>query len=95
MEYAQELRRRLSGFTNFAISFTVISVLAGTLISCYIGFASGGRVIMSWGSPFVSVMCLFVALAMAELASAMPTAAACTTGRQKWDLRPGAGSPAG
>lgn len=74
MGYAQELRRRISGFTNFAISFTVISILAGTLTSYYIGFANGGPIIMSWGWPFVSVMCLFVALAMAELASAMPTA---------------------
>lgn len=74
MGYAQELRRRLSGFTNFAISFTVISILAGTLTSYYIGFANGGPIIMSWGWPFVSIMCLFVALAMAELASAMPTA---------------------
>jgi len=74
MGYAQELRRRLSGFTNFAISFTIISILAGTLTSYYIGFANGGPIIMSWGWPFVALMCLFVALAMAELASAMPTA---------------------
>ena len=74
MGYSQELRRRLSGFTNFAISFTIISILAGTLTSYYIGFANGGPIIMSWGWPFVSIMCLFVALAMAELASAMPTA---------------------
>jgi amino acid transporter len=74
MGYAQELRRRLSGFTNFAISFTIISILAGTLTSYYIGFANGDPIIMSWGWPFVALMCLFVALAMAELASAMPTA---------------------
>ena len=74
MGYAQVLRRRISGFTNFAISFTIISILSGTLTSYYIGFANGGPIIMSWGWPFVSLMCLFVALAMAELASAMPTA---------------------
>ncbi|MFL5838935.1 MAG: amino acid permease, partial [Thermoleophilaceae bacterium] len=28
--YKQELNRVWSGFTNFAISFTIISVLAGT-----------------------------------------------------------------
>jgi amino acid transporter len=72
--YAQELRRKLSGFTNFAISFTVISILAGTLTSYYIGFADGGPIMMSWGWPLVSIMCVFVGLAMAELASAMPTA---------------------
>ena len=89
MGYAQELRRKLSGFTNFAISFTVISILAGTLTSYYIGFANGGPIIMSWGWPFVSIMCLFVALAMAELASAMPTAGglyfwACKLGTPAW-----------
>lgn len=89
MGYAQELRRKLSGFTNFAISFTVISILAGTLTSYYIGFANGGPIIMSWGWPFVSIMCLFVALAMAELASAMPTAGglyfwACKLGSPAW-----------
>jgi amino acid transporter len=72
--YRQELHRRISGFTNFAVSFTVISILAGTLTSYYIGFANGGPIIMSWGWPFVALMCLVVALAMAELASAMPTA---------------------
>lgn len=29
--YAQELSRRMSGFSNFAISFTIISILSGTL----------------------------------------------------------------
>ncbi len=29
--YAQELRRRMSGFSNFAVSFTIISVLSGCL----------------------------------------------------------------
>lgn len=72
--YRQELNRRISGFTNFALSFTVISILAGTLTSYYIGFANGGPIMMSWGWPFVSLMCVVVALAMAELASAMPTA---------------------
>ncbi|MEN3264448.1 MAG: hypothetical protein V7646_1342 [Pseudonocardia sp.] len=88
MGYSQELRRRLSGFTNFAISFTIISILSGTLTSYYIGFANGGPIIMSWGWPFVAVMCLFVALAMAELASAMPTAG----GLYYWASR--LGSPA-
>ena len=86
--YAQELRRRMSGFTNFAISFTIISILAGCLTSYYIGFANGGPIIMSWGWPFVAIMCLFVALAMAELASSMPTAG----GLYYWASR--LGSPA-
>ena len=31
MGYAQELRRRMSGFSNFAVSFTIISILSGCL----------------------------------------------------------------
>ena len=27
--YAEELRRRMGGFSNFAVSFTIISVLSG------------------------------------------------------------------
>ena len=33
--YAQELRRGMSGFSNFAISFTIISILSGTLTLYY------------------------------------------------------------
>ena len=29
--YAQELRRHMSGFSNFAVSFTIISILSGCL----------------------------------------------------------------
>ena len=31
MGYAQELDRKMSGFSNFAISFTIISILSGCL----------------------------------------------------------------
>ena len=34
--YAQELFRSMGGFQNFAISFTIISILAGCLTSYYI-----------------------------------------------------------
>src|SRR5690348_1570131 len=86
--YAQELKRAMSGFTNFAISFTVISVLAGPITSYYIGFANGGPIMMAWGWPLVSIFCVIVALAMAELASSMPTAG----GLYFWSSR--LGSPA-
>jgi hypothetical protein len=39
--YAQELYRSMGGFQNFAISFTIISILAGCLTSYYIGFSQG------------------------------------------------------
>ena len=41
--YAQELFRAMGGFQNFAISFTIISILAGCLTSYYIAFETAGR----------------------------------------------------
>ena len=72
--YAQELRRRMSGFSNFAVSFTIISILSGCLTLYGTGMTDGGPVIITWGWPFVGVMTLFVGLAMAEVCSSFPTA---------------------
>ena len=72
--YAQELHRHMSGFNNFAVSFTIISILSGCLTLYGTGLNSGGPVIISWGWPFVGVMTLFVGLAMAEVCSSFPTA---------------------
>jgi len=74
MGYAQELFRGMGGFQNFAISFTIISILAGALTSYYIAFGQGGPVAITWGWLLVGVMSTIVALAMAEIASAFPTA---------------------
>jgi amino acid permease (GABA permease) len=72
--YAQELRRHMSGFTNFAVSFTIISILSGCLTLYGTGMTDGGPVIITWGWPFVGVMTLLVGLAMAEVCSSFPTA---------------------
>jgi amino acid permease (GABA permease) len=72
--YAQELRRHMSGFTNFAVSFTIISILSGCLTLYGTGMNDGGPVIITWGWPFVGVMTLLVGLAMAEVCSSFPTA---------------------
>jgi amino acid permease (GABA permease) len=72
--YAQELRRHMSGFTNFAVSFTIISILSGCLTLYGTGMTDGGPVIITWGWPFVGVMTLLVGLAMAEVCSSYPTA---------------------
>ena len=72
--YAQELFRAMGGFQNFAISFTIISILAGCLTSYYIAFGQGGPVAITWGWLLVGTMSTIVALAMAEIASAYPTA---------------------
>ncbi len=74
--YAQVLYREMGGFSNFAISFTIISILAGCLTSYFIAFNSGGPVAITWGWLIVGFFVLLVALAMAEVASAMPTAGA-------------------
>ncbi|MGZ6315206.1 MAG: amino acid permease, partial [Candidatus Limnocylindrales bacterium] len=72
--YAQELFRTMGGFSNFAISFTIISILTGAVILFDYGLAWGGPAASTLGWPLVSVFTLLVAAAMAEIASAYPTA---------------------
>jgi amino acid permease (GABA permease) len=72
--YAQELRRRMSGFSNFAVSFTIISILSGCLTLYGFGMNTGGPALITWGWPVVGIMTLFVGLAMAEVCSSFPTA---------------------
>jgi amino acid permease (GABA permease) len=72
--YAQELRRRMSGFSNFAVSFTIISILSGCLTLYGFGMLTGGPAVIVWGWPFVGIMTLFVGLSMAEVCSSYPTA---------------------
>ena len=72
--YAQELMRRMSGFSNFAVSFTIISILSGCLTLYGFGMLTGGPVVIVWGWPFVGIMTLFVGLSMAEVCSSFPTA---------------------
>ena len=72
--YAQELRRHMSGFSNFAVSFTIISILSGCLTLYGYGMNTGGPVLITWGWPIVGVMTLIVGLAMAEVCSSFPTA---------------------
>ena len=74
MGYKQELNRSWSGFQNFAISFTIISVLAGCFTTYYQAWNNGGPVAISWGWPIISAFILIIAFCMAELASSYPTA---------------------
>ena len=74
MGYAQELFRAMGGFSNFAISFTIISVLSGCLTLFYLIPFDSGFSAASIGWPLVTVFVVIVALGMAELASAYPTA---------------------
>ena len=76
MGYAQQLFRDMGGFSNFAISFTIISVLTGGLTLYSYGLNHGGPQQMGIGWLLVGAMVLVVAAAMAQLASALPTAGA-------------------
>jgi amino acid transporter len=71
--YVQELQRSWSGFSNFAISFSIISILAGCFTSFGLGWNNGGPAAIAWGWPLVSMFILIIGLCMSELVSAFPT----------------------
>src|SRR4051794_11702041 len=72
--YSQDLNRAWSGFSNFAISFTIISILAGCFTTYGQAWNNGGPVAISIGWPLISLAILIIAFCMAELVSAYPTA---------------------
>src|SRR6266481_6146929 len=72
--YRQELTRAWSSFTNFAISFTIISVLAGCFTNFSFAWTAGGPASVAIGWPILCAFVLLVALSMSELTSAFPTA---------------------
>src|SRR5258706_8010973 len=74
MGYAQELMRRMSGFSNFAISFSIICILAGGITSLQLGVSAVGGAAAGIVWPVGVGFCLLVALCMAQIASAFPTA---------------------
>jgi amino acid transporter len=72
--YKQELNRSWSGFQNFAISFTIISILAGCFTTYGQAWNNGGPIAISWGWPIISAFILLIGFCMSELVSAYPTA---------------------
>jgi amino acid transporter len=74
MGYAQELSRRMGGFQNFAISFSIICILAGGIGTFAVAFGAGGGGSIGIGWIVGSVFALLVATAMGQIASAYPTA---------------------
>src|SRR6185312_12899297 len=72
--YAQELRRGMRTFSNFAVSFTIISILSGCLTLFAFAMFTGGPAVMTLGWLFVGFFVTLVALGMAEVASSYPTA---------------------
>jgi amino acid transporter len=71
--YAQELFRSMGGFSNFAISFSIISILTGAVTLFGYGLEMGGPLEMTLGWPVATVFTLAMAASMAELCSAYPT----------------------
>lgn len=74
--YAQELFRSMGGFSNFAISFSIISILTGAVTLYGYGLEMGGPLEMTLGWPLATFFTLLLAASMAELCSAYPTSGA-------------------
>ncbi|GAA1688125.1 amino acid permease [Streptomyces yatensis] len=74
--YQPVLARRMGGFGNFAISFSVISILSGCMTLYGFGLDTGGPAVMMWGWAGVGLFVLCVGLALAEVTSAYPTSGA-------------------
>src|SRR5438270_3398437 len=74
--YAQQLLRDMGGFANFALSFSIISILTGAITLYGYGLKMGGPMEMALGWPLVSLLTLPVAASLAQLASSYPTAGA-------------------
>jgi amino acid transporter len=72
--YAQELLRSMGGFSNFAISFSIISILTGAVILYDYGLAWAGTAAVLLGWPLITIFVLAIAASMGEIASAYPTA---------------------
>jgi len=74
MGYAQELNRKMGWFSNFAISFSIISILTGGITTFYLALDAGGPRAVTLGWIIVGAFTLCVGLSMAEICSAYPTA---------------------
>lgn len=74
MGYAQELARRMSGFSNFAISFSIICILAGGITAFPVAFSAGGGFSVAVGWVIGGIFALVVAASVGQIASAYPTA---------------------
>jgi len=72
--YAQELHRGLGWFSNFAISFSIISILAGGMTSYWLGLVTGGPIVITLGWIIVGFFALVVGMSMGEICSSYPTA---------------------
>ena len=93
--YRQDLNRSWSGFSNFAISFSIISILAGCFTNFGAGFNNGGPISISWSWPILSAFILLIGFTMSELSRRIRRPAASTGGRPSWAGRQRGSSPGG
>ncbi|MFJ9544335.1 amino acid permease [Streptomyces sp. NPDC101225] len=68
-----ELSRKMGAFGNFAISFSVICILAGGMSLFGFGLGHGGPVVMLGSWVVIGFMTLLVGLSLADVVSAYPT----------------------
>ena len=90
MGYSQELRRSMGAFSNFAVSFSIISILTGGITTYYLGMDAGGPRAITLGWIVVGIFVLCVGASMGEICSAYPWPWSPCRG----SCRPGSGSPA-
>src|SRR3712207_7313500 len=81
--YSQDLHRGWSGFSNFAISFSIISILAGCFTNFGAGWNNGGPLSLSWARPILSLFLPLFRLRMSELVFAYPTCGGLSWGGVK------------
>ena len=74
MGYAQELERRMSKFSNFAISFSIICIVSGGINSLGQATSGAGGAAIGIGWPVGVLLSGVFALALAQISSAYPTA---------------------
>ncbi|MGC3989946.1 MAG: amino acid permease [Chthoniobacteraceae bacterium] len=74
MGYKQELKRRMSAFSNFAISLSIICILAGGITSLQMATSAVGGAAAGIIWPLGCIIGLCIAATMAQVASAFPTA---------------------
>lgn len=73
--YQQELRRSLSWFSLFSVSFSIMSITTGIFLNFTFGITQLGPVSI-WIWPAVGVGQLLVALVLSELGTRIPLAGA-------------------
>lgn len=74
MGYEQELHRHMGSFSNFAISFSIICILAGGITAFPQALGAGGGASVGIGWLVGALFAVIVALSMAQISSSYPTA---------------------